>query len=192
MTRVLKRETTSRYFGAQFEEGLRDNFSTAVGMCRRSWTGWFSDHGVPERPERPGWSSARFWGLTTHSAWNCSLPSLRRMLPWWARVCTCVHVYVHKYTYIYIYAPVRLYHACTSAVPRLGYKVEILRVPVVSCRPLGDRKVGACTGIFLSATYVVEELCCSSSLESALGCLAYLWVPWVTMLYVGTYVRAPR
>lgn len=67
------------------------------------------------------------------------------------------------YTYIRVRAappaPRAFVSVRSSAMPRLGYKVGILRVPVVSCRPLGDRtelrKVGACTGTFLSATYVV-------------------------------------
>lgn len=187
------RETTSRYFGAQFEEGLRITPRRAIGMCCRSWAGWFSGHGVPERPEKPSWSSARFWDSTTHSAWNCSLPSLRRssvrrMLLW----CACVRTCMYTYT-------LRLHHARmsvrSSAIPRLGYKVGILRVPVVSCRPLGDRtklrKVGACTGTFLSATYVVEELGRSSS-------LADYGMPRIPMGAMGDgalrgcYVRGPR
>lgn len=83
----------------------------------------------------------------------------------------------------------------SSAIPRLGYKVGILRVPVVGCRPLGDRtklrKVGACTGTFLSATYVVEELGRSSS-------LADYGMPRIPMGALGDgalrgyYVRGPR
>lgn len=115
---------------------------------------------MPERAGAPRDSEARL--LARHET-LCSLPSLRRrpvrrMLPWWA--------YVYKYTYT------------------LGYKAGILRVPVVSRWPLGDRtelrKVGAWT--FLSVCSRGTRL----SRAPPPGCLAYLWVPWVTVLYVGT------
>lgn len=112
-----------------------------------------------------------------------------------ADMCTCMNI--HTYIRVYVpRCPVSLVpRVRTSAVLRLGYKVGILRVLIVSCRPLGDCTVGACTGTFLPAMYVVGG---TSLLELyrikfaplarslTVGYRAYLWVPWVSVLYVGT------
>lgn len=74
----------------------------------------------------PSWSSARFWGPTTRSAWNCSFPSplvsVRRMPPWCLRIhvrmCmrawTCIS-YTHTHTYIML-SPACTTHICCSFV----------------------------------------------------------------------------
>lgn len=117
MTRVLERRRREgprgKYFGAQFEEGLRITSRRAVGMCRRSWAGWFSLvtaclSGRRNRAGAPHDSETRL--LTRHETALFPLfarSSVRRMLPLRACVRTCRYMSVH------IYAPLRLHHACT-------------------------------------------------------------------------------
>jgi len=83
----------SRYFGARFRKRVpRINPQRAVGMRRRNRAGWFSGRSVPKSGREPSWSSVRFWDSTTHSVWNCSLPSpsLARS-PHAATMRICVH-----------------------------------------------------------------------------------------------------
>jgi len=108
----------------------------AVGMCRRSWAGWFLwsrrawAAGETELELRAILRPDYSLGMKLLSSLSSPMPGS----PYAALVSMCVHVYVHKYIYIYIYiyvciyvyAPLRLHHARSSPLVRPLYFSALL------------------------------------------------------------------